>query len=36
MDVNKAPGAGGTSPRVPSEKRIEDRDEADRRDGGNQ
>jgi imidazolonepropionase-like amidohydrolase len=35
MDVNKAPGSGGTSPRVPSEKRIEDRDEADLNNGGN-
>ncbi|MBA2736554.1 MAG: amidohydrolase family protein, partial [Pyrinomonadaceae bacterium] len=36
MDVNKAPGTGGTPPRVPSEKRIEERDDAEHRDGGNQ
>lgn len=36
LDANKAPGSGGTPPRVPSEKRIEDRDEADQTDGGNQ
>lgn len=35
MDINKAPGTGGTAPRIPSEKRIEERDEADRTDGGN-
>jgi imidazolonepropionase-like amidohydrolase len=29
LDVNKAPGTGGTPPRVPTERRIEDRDEAD-------
>ncbi|HEX9962743.1 MAG TPA: amidohydrolase family protein, partial [Pyrinomonadaceae bacterium] len=30
MDVNKAPGSGATTqPRIPSEKRVEDRDEAD-------
>ncbi|MEP7148623.1 MAG: amidohydrolase family protein [Acidobacteriota bacterium] len=34
LDVNKAPGSGGTPPRIPAEKRIEDRDEADR-DGDN-
>jgi hypothetical protein len=33
MEMNKAPGAGGTQPRVPSERRIEERDEADH-DGG--
>lgn len=32
LDVNKAPGSGGTQPRVPSEKRIEERDEAERGD----
>jgi imidazolonepropionase-like amidohydrolase len=35
MEMNKAPGAGGTSPRVPSERRIEERDEADLLGGGN-
>jgi imidazolonepropionase-like amidohydrolase len=30
LDVNKAPASGGTQPRVPSERRIEDRDDADR------
>ena len=30
LDVNKAPASGGTQPRVPAEKRIEDRDDADR------
>lgn len=35
MEMNKAPGAGGTAPRVPSEKRIEERDEADHGNGGN-
>jgi imidazolonepropionase-like amidohydrolase len=35
MEINKAPGAGGTSPRVPSERRIEERDEADLLGGGN-
>jgi imidazolonepropionase-like amidohydrolase len=29
MDVNKAPASGGTPPRIPAEKRLEDRDEAD-------
>lgn len=29
LDVNKPPASGGTSPRIPSEHRIEDRDEAD-------
>lgn len=29
MDVNRAPGSGGTAPRIPSENRLEDRDEAD-------
>ena len=32
MDVNKAPGSGGTPPKIPSEKRIADHDEGD---GGN-
>ena len=35
LDMNKAPGSGGTPPRVPAEKRIEDRDEADQADRGN-
>lgn len=29
LDVNKAPATGGTQPRIPSERRLEDRDEAD-------
>jgi imidazolonepropionase-like amidohydrolase len=29
LDVNKAPATGGTSPRIPSEKRREERDEAE-------
>ena len=33
LDVNKAPASGGTSPRIPTEKRQADRDDAD---GGNQ
>lgn len=36
MDVNKAPGSGGAAPRVPTEKRQAERDEADAKDGGNQ
>lgn len=36
LDANKpSGGAGATQPRIPSEKRLEDRDEADRADGGN-
>jgi imidazolonepropionase-like amidohydrolase len=35
MEMNKAPGAGGTSPRVPSERRIEERDDAELLGGGN-
>lgn len=35
LDVNKAPSSGGTSPRIPAEKRLEDRDEADQADGDN-
>ncbi|MGB7068237.1 MAG: amidohydrolase family protein [Pyrinomonadaceae bacterium] len=35
LEVNKAPaGGGGTSPKVPSERRLEDRDEAEFLDGG--
>ncbi|HEX8735795.1 MAG TPA: amidohydrolase family protein [Pyrinomonadaceae bacterium] len=30
MDVNRAPTTGGTQPRVPTEQRVKDRDEADR------
>jgi imidazolonepropionase-like amidohydrolase len=29
LEVNKAPGTGGTPPRIPAEKRIEERDEAE-------
>jgi len=29
MDINKAPGSGATSPRIPAEKRTEERDEAE-------
>lgn len=29
LDVNKAPASGGTQPRIPAERRLEDRDEAD-------
>jgi adenine deaminase len=37
MDVNKAPASGGTQPRIPSEKRRAERDEAEYGDdGGNQ
>ncbi len=36
LDVNKAPGSGGTSPKIPAEKRRGDRDEAEYGDGGNQ
>ncbi len=35
MDVNKAPGSGGTPPRIPAEKRLEHRDEAEYGDGDN-
>ncbi len=35
MDINKAPGSGGTAPKIPSEKRQSDKDDAER-DGGNQ
>jgi len=30
LDMNKAPGTGGTPPRIPAERRLADRDEADR------
>ena len=36
LEVNKAPASGGTPPKVPSEKRQADRDEAEYGDGGNQ
>jgi imidazolonepropionase-like amidohydrolase len=36
MDVNRAPASGATQPRIPSEKRQAERDEADSKDGGNQ
>ena len=36
LDVNKAPASGGTSPKIPTEKRQADRDEAEYSDGGNQ
>jgi imidazolonepropionase-like amidohydrolase len=29
LEMNKAPASGGTSPRIPAERRLEDRDEAD-------
>jgi imidazolonepropionase-like amidohydrolase len=35
LEANKAPGSGGTPPKIPSEKRIADKDEADQVDGGN-
>jgi hypothetical protein len=35
LDVNKAPASGGTPPRVPTEKRRGDRDDAEYGDGGN-
>jgi imidazolonepropionase-like amidohydrolase len=34
LDVNKAPGTGGTPPRIPAERRIEERDEAEYGDNG--
>ncbi|HYJ90124.1 MAG TPA: amidohydrolase [Pyrinomonadaceae bacterium] len=36
LDVNKAPTTGGAPPRIPSEKRQAERDEAEYGDGGNQ
>ena len=36
LDVNKAPGSGGTQPKIPAEKRISDTDDAEFGDGGNQ
>jgi len=35
LDVNKAPASGGTPPRIPAEKRREERDEAEYGDGDN-
>jgi len=35
LDINKPPASGGTSPRVPTERRRGDRDNADHIDGGN-
>jgi len=35
MDVNKVPGSGATPPRIPSEKRTEERDEAEYGNGDN-
>ncbi|MEJ7624160.1 MAG: amidohydrolase family protein [Pyrinomonadaceae bacterium] len=35
LDINKPPASGGTSPRVPTERRRGDRDDADHIDGGN-
>jgi imidazolonepropionase-like amidohydrolase len=32
LDMNKPPGTGGTPPRIPAERRLEDRDEAERGD----
>ena len=36
LDVNRAPATGGTSPRIPSERRQAERDDAEYGDGGNQ
>jgi imidazolonepropionase-like amidohydrolase len=36
LDVNKPPATGGTQPRIPSEHRREERDDAEYGDGGNQ
>jgi hypothetical protein len=35
LDVNKAPGTGGTPPRIPAERRRAERDEAEYGDGDN-
>ena len=35
MDINKAPGTGGTQPKIPAEKRLEEKDDAEFGDGGN-
>ncbi|HVF30722.1 MAG TPA: amidohydrolase family protein [Pyrinomonadaceae bacterium] len=34
LDMNKAPATGGTSPRIPAERRIEERDEAEHGENG--
>ncbi|MBA3634760.1 MAG: amidohydrolase family protein, partial [Acidobacteria bacterium] len=36
LDINRPPASGGTSPKIPSEKRQADRDDAEFGDGGNQ
>ena len=36
LDVNRAPGSGGTPPAIPKERRQGDRDDAEYGDGGNQ
>ena len=36
LEVNRPPGSGTTQPKIPSEKRLEDRDDAEYGDGGNQ
>jgi hypothetical protein len=33
LDMNKPPGTGGTPPRIPTERRREERDEAEYGDG---
>ena len=35
LDMNKAPGTGGTPPRIPAERRLEERDEAEYDNGDN-
>lgn len=35
LEVNRAPGNGSSSPRIPAERRVEDKDEASQQDGGN-
>jgi adenine deaminase len=35
MDINKAPASGGTQPKVPAEKRQEEKDDAEFGNGGN-
>ena len=35
LDINKPPAAGGTPPRVPTERRRGERDDAEYSDGGN-
>jgi imidazolonepropionase-like amidohydrolase len=36
LEVNRAPGSGGSSPRIPAERRVEDKDEASQQDGGHE